>query len=262
MLQLHQILLPHQQRKGFRTGSCSSRWHYREVLLTFRDDSMAVAGQAGTWHDSTSPSAYFGGSKLNKKCLKYFWMVIGLYSQSAFLVLATTQSALQHKSAINHSHTGDRGYHARCHLLIKRDNHSCMRTPMEEPQGEIWGSLSCQRILWLVLQGPGIEPPTFWLKGNCCCENELLWTINTLILLQIKLCSKKLTKNQKNEFSVLHFLLCTVPANTSGTCTSTGFMSEYILFVFVVVSVSVNGSARPPYWATCRLTLPIKALNT
>lgn len=72
----------------------------------------------------------------------------------------------------------------------------------------------------------------------------------------------KINKESKNEFSVLHFLLCTVTANTSGTCTSTGFMSEYILFVFVVVSVSVNGSARPPYWATCRLTLPIKALNT
>lgn len=121
-----------------------------EVLLTVSDVSLAVASQACTWHDSTSPSAYFGVSKLNKKCLKHFWMVTGLYLQSSTLVLATTQRALQHKLAINHWHTGDRGYHARCHLFTRSDNHSCMRTPMEEPPGEIWGSLSCQKILPLV----------------------------------------------------------------------------------------------------------------
>lgn len=50
-----------------------------------------------------------------KKCM---WMVNGLQLYRAFLVLQSTQSALQHESAFTHSHTysysGGKGDHARC----------------------------------------------------------------------------------------------------------------------------------------------------
>ena len=66
-------------------------------------------------------------------------MVNGLYLYATFLVLATTKSALQHKSAFTRSHVysyaDGRGYHARCHLLIRANNHSCTLTHRWRPTG-------------------------------------------------------------------------------------------------------------------------------
>lgn len=87
---------------------------------------------------------------------------------SAFLVFATTQSALhssQHSPLSHtHSYTGGRGYCTKCHLLISI-SFIHIHAPMAMPPGATGGSVSCPRILRHVDcrgQGMNRQPSGWW----------------------------------------------------------------------------------------------------
>lgn len=93
-------------------------------------------------------------------------MVNGLHLCSAFLVLPTTQSTLQHEPAFIYSHkhwwqwlpckvppATIRSYSITIHTNIY--------TPMKEPLGAAWCSVSWPKTLWL------------WTTDLLICENQL-----------------------------------------------------------------------------------------
>ena len=81
-------------------------------------------------------------------CLKVQDSMSGLYF--AFLVLLTTQSTLQHSLI----HTMMRGYHARCHLLIRSNNFSYAHSYISEDQ---FGDQYLALISTCRPQGPGMN---------------------------------------------------------------------------------------------------------
>ncbi len=73
-------------------------------------------------------------------------------------------NAGQHSLIYTHAYTGGRGYHARCHLLFRGDNHS--HNNGAAIQSNCGFSISPKDTLTFRQVEPEIKPPTFQEVDN------------------------------------------------------------------------------------------------
>lgn len=83
-------------------------------------------------------------------------------------VSATTQDALQHRSAFTHAFIHWwKSNHARWHLLIRKDNHTYTYTDGRAIRSNFGFRIMPRDTSTCRLQGPGIIPLPFRLVGDC-----------------------------------------------------------------------------------------------